>query len=345
VRYKRRSWKEIVDPAFDKFIKLYLEFLHKIHLPGSEGYLALELEEIDLRTMEVEHYPGIAFLYEKNKPEDAINDLGALLDFEVKKSDIELFQGIFKGRQAFFELLTGAIDELDEDSRKYYLKSFDFLSSEAKFITHYSDGDAEKKKKIRQSFVSAILSLLWQGVVIEADALRELIKVKKAHDNLKDRVRKRPRMLRRNIFVIWDTVSLLVHKQSMRGLFANAKNEKSEDRDQSLFKLMQVDKTIFDHDWVRERIRKAAYSGDWQFFDSLSKALRTDPLANRKLYREILLVSLAFWKSGLHMLTIPQLEQLYNDSGIRTDYTKFDFKKFIDRQIKPHFKDWLTVQK
>ena len=31
--------KQKIDPAFDKFIKIYLKFLGKSMLPGNEGYL------------------------------------------------------------------------------------------------------------------------------------------------------------------------------------------------------------------------------------------------------------------------------------------------------------------
>ena len=39
MKLKTSSWKQKIDPAFDKFIKIYLKFLGKSMLPGNEGYL------------------------------------------------------------------------------------------------------------------------------------------------------------------------------------------------------------------------------------------------------------------------------------------------------------------
>ena len=42
MKLKTSSWKQKIDPAFDKFIKIYLKFLGKSMLPGNEGYLVLD---------------------------------------------------------------------------------------------------------------------------------------------------------------------------------------------------------------------------------------------------------------------------------------------------------------
>jgi len=47
--------------------------------------------------------------------------------------------------------------------------------------------------------------------------------------------------------------------------------EAREGNDKSLFHLFQYDSTLFDHEWVRMRLRKALYLGDVKFFDELAK--------------------------------------------------------------------------
>lgn len=55
MHYKKASWKDAIDPAFDSFIEFYLRALKQIHLPANEGFLALELEENQIKQMEMEH--------------------------------------------------------------------------------------------------------------------------------------------------------------------------------------------------------------------------------------------------------------------------------------------------
>ena len=89
---------------------------------------------------------------------------------------------------------------------------------------------------------------------------------------------------------------------------------------------------------MRRRIRKAAYAGDGEFFNYFSKAIGRDPLANRKIHGDVLLVFLTFWTIILYRLTIPQLMQLLKDSGLRMRYDEANLRAFVDREIKPLFK-------
>jgi len=96
-----------------------------------------------------------------------------------------------------------------------------------------------------------------------------------------------PRIIKRNLFYTWDAVSLLVNKKPLKELFIEAR----KGDDESLFKLIKVDKTLLGFDWVQARINKAIYSGDYNFFESLGKAIQTDPLKNRKKQNHIFLCS------------------------------------------------------
>jgi hypothetical protein len=345
MQYKESSWKDKVDPAFDKFIKLYLEVLEKMKLPGNKGYLALDLDEKNFKKMEIGGFPSIASLYEHDKPDDVILDYALLFsDAPLSKSDLNVIKREFKKSGNYFEALLLAVDEIeDEESREYYSRSFKFLRSENNCKELISGLDKIGIKKAGKKFHSDVLSLTWQCAMEDVKSLKENIDEKRPI--IEKRAHSQPRMLRRSIFFVWDTVSLLVNKKSLKELFNEARNEVRKGTGESLFKLIKIDKTLFDHDWVRARIRKAIYSGDWKFFDLLSKAIKTDPLENRKVHGDIFLILLFFWRLGLYRLTIPELMTLFKESGVRMIYDEINFRKFVDREIKPLFKDWLPIQK
>jgi hypothetical protein len=67
MKYKTDSWKQKVDPAFDKFIKLYKEFLSISQLPGNEGYLSIDgnnLKKLEIKRFcsRVRKYGSLLFL-------------------------------------------------------------------------------------------------------------------------------------------------------------------------------------------------------------------------------------------------------------------------------------------
>lgn len=63
MRSKTDSWKQKIDPAFDKIIRLYLFYLESFQLPANEGYLAIQLPDNYSRKLEIEGFPSIASIY------------------------------------------------------------------------------------------------------------------------------------------------------------------------------------------------------------------------------------------------------------------------------------------
>jgi hypothetical protein len=337
MRYKKASWKDVIDPAFDSIIKLYLWSLGKTHLPSNEGFLSLELDENEQKKMASAHFPGVAFLYEKNKVDvDILGDIGTVMGFEVKKADFNLMREMGKSLSGLYTVYSSAAELLEDKSKKYYSNAFDFLSSEEKYKRYFSDADETQKAKIRKKYQSDVLSLMVHCLKIGLDELKEKAKTDEMRRILRNKISGRSSALRRVTFFIWDSISLLVHKKSLKQLYTEAK----QGSDEALFKLMQIDKTLFDDEWFRTRIRKAVYMGEWEFFISLGDAIRRDPLANRRIHGDALLVLLMFWKAGLYRLTVPQLMELLKDSGLRMKYDEVNFRAFISVQIKPIFKDW-----
>ena len=42
------SWKDKIDPAFDKIIKFYIQFVELVGLPANTGWIGLEGEALKL---------------------------------------------------------------------------------------------------------------------------------------------------------------------------------------------------------------------------------------------------------------------------------------------------------
>jgi hypothetical protein len=336
MRSKADSWKQKVDPAFDKIIKFYLSFLETFKLPANEGYLTTQLSDNYMRKLEVEGFPSIASIYEHDKDEDVHFDVISMFDDSISKRDFEKkMREVKKAANLRYEFLMSSVEQLpEEDSRAYYFKGFEPFRTIDVHKIDTESMDRKKLSKLLKQYHSDVQSLQYHGGMI-------LIEHQKANSDsgrksILKKYNEEPKMLKRYIFFLWNTISLLVHKKNLRLLL----NEARKEDDDALFKLIQIDKTLFDHEWLRARIRKASFSGDWKFFDNLSKAIKTDPLANRKVHGDIFLLLIHFWTVGLYRLTIPELMQLFQDSGVRMMYDEVNFRKFVDREIKPLFKKW-----
>lgn len=259
---KKRPVKHKIDPAFNKFIKLYLEGLRLMQLPGNEGYLALELDEKDYKKMELENFPGIAPLYENDKVKDVISEAGLLFGQDISKYDFTEIEKESKKADSFYKLfssLSGEVansQEMNQESKSYYLNSFAPLCSEKTLKEITSNMDKKNLKKLGRKNHSDVLSLIWHDLEIRIEKMRKDTSKSRDIKNKVDIHQKR--MIRRSLFSAWDTISFLVNRKSLKQLFTEAKNG-NEENEESLFKLIKVDKTLFDHDWVRTRIDTVNY--------------------------------------------------------------------------------------
>lgn len=185
-----------------------------------------------------------------------------------------------------------------------------------------SDNMTESQQhEITRDLISNIISLFMHKLFLLSDRDRDAIKVI------------RPKYMQTVLFLAWDIISISTHGRGMKALYDSAK----AGDDKSLCQLIKIDKSLFDHDWLRARIRKAMYSGDRIFFRALGKALQEDPLKDRKVRLKEFAVLTAFWDAGLYRLSVPELIVLFNDSGLNIIEDETTFRKFIDRfqKIRP----------
>jgi hypothetical protein len=73
------SWKEKVDPAFDKIIKYFIQFIESAGLPANSGWLKLEDEPLKL--WEEKGMQGWIKNYEK----DMTNEKNTIVRWKIRK--------------------------------------------------------------------------------------------------------------------------------------------------------------------------------------------------------------------------------------------------------------------
>jgi len=113
VSHSENTWQKIVDPAFDKIIKLYLS-LETFNLPANEGYLAMQLPDNYLRKLEIEGFPSIASIYEHDKDEDINFDCISMFDNSISKRDFKkMTREVKKDENLSYEFLLSAADYVD----------------------------------------------------------------------------------------------------------------------------------------------------------------------------------------------------------------------------------------
>ncbi len=321
-------WKQKIDPAFDKFIKFYLEFLQISQLPGNKGYLALDNR--NFRTLEIEGFPSLASIYEYDNAKETLVDLGVIMDEPLTEEDLREIKKELKKEKNIFSLMIELAEMMQEESSKYYLEAFEILSSEETYNKYISGRKETEVKEIVKKASSDAISFWFNWLMIPLESRKEEIRKSVQLRNFKYSTR----MIKRNLFYTWDAISLMINGESLKELYKKAK----DGNDESLFKLIQVDKTFFDHKWFRTRINKAAYSGDWNFFESLGEAIETDPLkhdSRKDRIDKLFLVIKFFWNFGLYRLSDYELhELLINDnicSELETHEDFESFQKFLQR--------------
>lgn len=110
--------------------------------------------------------------------------------------------------------------------------------------------------------------------------------------------------------------------------------EAEKGNDESLFKAIQIDETLFDLDWVRKRIRKAFYAGDSSFFKKLGTVIEKTSLENDIEYTKLNNILISFWELGLCKLNNQEQWELLKSCGITVQTDPETFRKYVNRLIE-----------
>lgn len=319
---KNNSWKEKIDPAFDELIKVHLDFIVISHINVNTGYLGLDDDSLNF--LKEKGYPSfhkkIKFDYEYNKKltKDIIklgasNDIEYILKFFTAKKFEQQKSYLFKMIQAL----------PNKESKEYYRTFFSFFETEEK-LKSYLDRRTEIDLKRCLFDVGMNISTLVTQVMYKGYWDTEI------DGSIKRKRLDRLNLIKIGLSKIFNTVSSITHKKSLDELLEEA--EKGSD--ESLFKAIQIDKTLFDLDWLRKRIRKAFYTGDSSFFKKMGTAIEKTSLENDIEYTKLNSVLISFWKLGLCKLNNQELWELLKSCGIIVQEDPETFRKHVNRLIE-----------
>jgi hypothetical protein len=340
IHYKKRKWYEEVDPAFNETIKKYLACFRLVHIPANEGHLILSLPKDTLKKMEREGYPKFSKFYEQEDIQKVLDDAKVLFPEELKDINVKRIKKQAKKSGMhlidYFRFHLTIAEAINKNSHNdYYQKSLKTCES-CESLKQYMSGMSEKERmKYGRKIQSDILSMTWY---IGMSGIEELRKDNKHTKKLRMNISNNSKLIRRLLFSVWDTLSIINHKKPLIKLYSEARDGNNK----SLFHLFQYDPTLCDHEWVRVRLRKALYSGDVKFFNELAKTLQKGCLDTGKQNLEISFALMNFWKAGIYRLTTPQKMELLKDSGIQFKQNVIAFRKIVDR-IRP-FVDWSPLK-
>lgn len=325
-KYKKASWKDKIDPAFDEFIKKYINFLGLCHISSDYGYLCPD--DKTLKELESKNYPALDKQYDIGFGEikKAVPDL---IKLGVNKNVLVTAKPICKDISKLDKYILNLYSPIpDGPSKDHYKKRFMIDKSQKEIVAELEaiiKGKTPDKankivSKIIKDMNSDILSLYIHILFSNMKKLEKPLPAKE-RKNVNEL-----RLTRIMLINVYNTLSLLMHKRPMKKLIEEGRNGD----DKALFKAIQIDKTLFNAEWVRKRIIKAQYKGDNKFFDKLGDAIKKTPLQNDVEYVEVLLVLMFFWKMGLYRLTIPELMKLLESAGLRLQDDAGSFRKFVN---------------
>lgn len=317
---KKASWKQKVDPAFDKIIKYFLHTLNQSGLPANTGWILLE-----------DHYLKIM---EQKGMQGWIEEYKNVLDMETEiKKIIYRKNTTLKERNQYLRMKYDQMKVLPEESRGYYRERLKPLLSEKHRFDYFGKLNQQELKDSIREYVSDCYMLAIHLEIVEIENMKEHHKPEVLQKKFEKAF-----MFMSLWTIFTDAISLLVFKKSIYALIKEASNGDEE----SFFKLLQIDRTVIEFDWAKKMIRKAQLTGDKGFFDKMAKAISTAPLENTRIYGQALIVLLIFWRLGMYRLENNELIELLEDAGIKVQEDPETFRKFVNREVKPLFQEIKT---
>ncbi len=143
-----------------------------------------------------------------------------------------------------------------------------------------------------------------------------------------------PEMILYITFSVLNLVSTLIDKKSLKTLYEEAR----DGNETSLFTLIRYDKTLFDHEWFRERILKEMLLSNSIFFEKLGDAIKSEPLISKHGQVKLKFILFVFWDAVFSKLTYKQQIELLDYIGVEVPVSFDGYKKLIKREITPLFK-------
>lgn len=319
------SWKNKIDPAFDKIIRFYVEFIGLVGLPANTGWIRLEDEPLKL--WENKGMQGWIKKYEKNMTLEK----NTIIKWKVPKNiTVEEFN---KAKRDFEKDLLEEIKILPHDSQEYYKKAFAPFYSDTISDNYFKSMTTEKLKELYTDFIADTYLLEIHRSSIE---IKEEFEHSRKVDLEKRYVRQS--MIFNIIFSIYNSIALLVFEKTLTDLIKEARNGDKK----SFFNLLRIDRTVIECEWAQKMVRKAQLTGDHKFFKQMAKAISKSPIENAKEYTTARMVILLFWGFGLRKLEYPEMIDVIEACGIKLQESPEAFERFVRRLTSGKLKDIVT---
>lgn len=312
------SWKTIIDPAFDKLVKTYIDFLTSFEKSPREGRLNFPDEFIK---------PILEKSDIKDTSKTDMESLDVVFAFLEKvgiasKKDLKIFYAFFSSKNA--DDILNICPEMmkilpEEESRRFYKNKLEFYKNHPELKP-----DSEILDKNTLDFYAFVMSLLIRYLFVKlyADG-KEII-------NGDDEFFKKSNAIFPVLGVILSSFSQLANQRTLAELRENI--VKGDDK--SLIKAVTIDKNILYFDEVKKRIAQAQLSGDSDFFNKLGRAIASNPLRRIGQHGKTYAVLNLFWVMGLYKLTNEELYYFLKSCGLIPPDYPHAFQKFVRRHIR-----------
>lgn len=320
MQQKAYSRKKDIDPAFSIIIKEYKNIFDGINAQHTEpDYVLNKMTGSEARSFKP--------FYEKDHSLDNLMDAATLITGKLPIDQIRAISDTAKiNLELIYQIIITAADSLNIESREYYHKAFKVCSSTYRFNKFASKLTEKEKREYMQDIEADINALLLRSFISEKEKIN-----KNGIQNIKEAI-SLDQLLAFN-FSVMNQHCLIINKKSLQTLYKEAK-----DGDQkALIKLLQFDKTLFDHEWVRALMFRAMITGDDKFFSKIGYAIRTKPPAGKLKQAAIKYILTSCWCMGLYRLSNNELVELLESSGIEIYDDTESFRSFVNKEIKPLF--------
>lgn len=299
----KNSWKQKIDPAFDKLVQVYVDSLEQLERNPMEGKLNFPPNLIE---------PIIEKSGWQEPYDSDLSNGKDLFSFIVKtgaleKSDIAPFFEIIslletEEHKALLETCATLIKALPEaESRKFYIDSLQPYkdASDPNAIIGSSDKDY-------LDFYSIIISLATRYLFVklfdeDKPVIDEQIEYFKSSNAALSFLN-----------VILTMFSQLANQMTLMELKENI--VKGDDK--AIFKAVTIDKSVLYLEEVKAKVQTAQLAGDSKFFAKLGKAIADNPLKRIGQHGKTYAVLKMFWFHGLYKLTNEELYDFLKSCGL-----------------------------
>lgn len=126
---------------------------------------------------------------------------------------------------------------------------------------------------------------------------------------------------------IVDYISRVNYKESIHSLYKKAK----EGDEESLFKIVKIDKTVMLTEWAKELIKEKQHNADWEFFKKLGKKIAEEPFKGSYPLVKAEIIAKEFWDELKEMKYKEIWELFVEKELIAREMNLSAFKMFLNR--------------